>query len=126
MTKTNAVAWFDIYVEDMDRAVTFYQTVFGVTLEALSDPSGEMAMMSFPMDMGNYGAGGALCKSPHGKPGMGGTIVYFSSEDTAIEEARVADAGGQVVQAKFSIGEFGWISMCIDSEGNMFGIHSMA
>ena len=26
--KQNAVGWFDIYVNDMDSAVNFYQTVF--------------------------------------------------------------------------------------------------
>jgi predicted enzyme related to lactoylglutathione lyase len=42
-----------------------------------------------------------------------------------VEEARVADAGGQVIRPKFSIGEFGFVSLCQDSEGNMFGISSM-
>ena len=32
MTKMNAVGWFDIYVEDLDRAVAFYETVLGIVL----------------------------------------------------------------------------------------------
>jgi predicted enzyme related to lactoylglutathione lyase len=125
MTKMNAVGWFDIYVDDLDRAVAFYETVLATKLEAMGDPTGESQMMSFPADMGAYGAGGALTKSPHAGPGVGGTIVYFSVQDCAIEQARVAKAGGQVIRPKFPIGEFGWICLCQDTEGNMFGFNSM-
>jgi predicted enzyme related to lactoylglutathione lyase len=125
MTKMNAVGWFDIYVEDLDRAVAFYETVLGTKLEAMGDPTGESQMMSFPADMNAYGAGGALRKSPHVNPGIGGTIIYFMAEDCAVQEARVAKAGGIVVRPKFSISEFGWITLCQDTEGNMFGFNSM-
>jgi predicted enzyme related to lactoylglutathione lyase len=125
MTKMNAVGWFDIYVDDLERAVAFYETVMETKLEAMGDPTGESQMMSFPADMGAYGAGGALTKSPHAGPGVGGTVVYFSVEDCAVEQARVAAAGGQVVRPKFSIGEFGWITLCQDIEGNMFGFNSL-
>lgn len=125
MTKMNAVGWFDIYVDDLERAVAFYETVMETKLEAMGDPTGESQMMSFPADMGAYGAGGALTKSPHAGPGVGGTTVYFSVEDCAVEQARVAAAGGQVVRPKFSIGEFEWITLCQDTEGNMFGFNSL-
>ncbi len=126
MTKMNAVGWFDIFVEDLDRAVAFYETVLDTKLEAIGDPTGETQMMSFPADMSVYGAGGALSKSPHAKPGVGGTIIYFMTADIVAEEARVADAGGVVIRPKFSIGEFGFVSLCQDTEGNMFGMSSMA
>ncbi len=125
MSKMNAVAWFDIYVDDLDRAVAFYETVLGVELEAMGDPTGETQMMSFPADMGIYGAAGALTKSPHARPGVGGTIIYFGSEDVAVNEARVAAAGGTVIRPKFSIGEFGFVTLCQDTEGNMFGLNSL-
>ena len=125
MTKMNAVAWFDIYVDDLDRAVAFYEAVLGQKLEEMGDPTGETQMMSFPADMSAYGAAGALTKSAHASPGVGGTVIYFSSQDVAVEEARVVEAGGVVIRPKFSIGEFGWVSLCQDTEGNMFGMNSM-
>ena len=125
MAKSNAIGWFDIYVADMNRAVSFYETVLQQKLEPIGDPTGETQMMSFPADMGVYGAGGALVKSPYARPGVGGTLVYFSVEDCANEESRVVAAGGKVVRPKFSIGEFGWVSLCEDTEGNMFGFSSM-
>ncbi|MEM8812625.1 MAG: VOC family protein [Pseudomonadota bacterium] len=125
MSKMNAVGWFDIYVDDLDRAVGFYESVLNCKLEAIGDPTGETRMISFPAEMSAYGAGGALSKSPHASPGIGGTVVYFSAEDCAVEEARVEAAGGKVIRPKFSIGDFGWVTLCRDTEGNMFGISSM-
>jgi uncharacterized protein len=125
MAKTNAIGWFDIYVSDMKRAVSFYESVLKQKLEQIGDPTGETQMMSFPGDMKSYGASGALVKSNHSRPGMGGTMVYFSVEDCSVEESRVIAAGGKIVRPKFSIGEFGWVTLCADTEGNMFGLNSM-
>lgn len=125
MAKSNAIGWFDIYVTDMNRAVVFYESVLQQKLAPIGDPTGETQMMSFPADMGMYGAGGALVKSTHAHPGAGGTLVYFSVEDCTKEEARIVAAGGKVVRPKFSIGEFGWVTLCEDTEGNLFGLSSM-
>ncbi len=125
MAKTNAIGWFDIYVNDMQRAVKFYENVLKQKLAPLGDPTGETQMMGFAGDMGSYGASGALVKSPHCHPGMGGTMVYFSVEDCAAEQSRVVAAGGKIARSKFSIGESGWVTLCEDTEGNMFGLNSM-
>jgi len=124
--KQNAIGWFDIYVNDMERASAFYQSVFEKELEDLGDPTDDSVIMkSFPTDMGNYGAGGALVKREGAGPVTGGTIVYFGVEDCSVEESRVSEAGGTVTQAKMSIGEFGFVSICMDTEGNLFGLSSM-
>lgn len=125
MGNTNAIGWFDIYVEDMNRAVKFYEAVLARKLEKIGDPTGETQMMSFAGDMKSYGASGALVKSAHARPGMGGTMVYFSVEDCAVEQSRIVAAGGKIVRPKFSIGEFGWVTLGQDTEGNMFGLNSM-
>ena len=67
----------------------------------------------------------AVVRSPHARPGPGGTMVYFSVDDCAVEQARVAAAGGKVLRPKFSIGPFGWVTLCMDTEGNAFGLNSM-
>jgi len=122
----NAIGWFDIFVSDMQRAATFYQTVFQKTLEDMSDPTDNNAQMrSFPTDMAAYGAGGALVKRAGASPGAGGTVIYFGVEDCAVEESRVSEAGGKVINPKMSIGQFGWVSLCMDTEGNMIGLSSM-
>ncbi len=76
------------------------------------------------MAMDAPGAAGAICKMEGVSPGGGGTLIYFSCEDCAEEESRVAPAGGNVFKSKFSIGEYGFISLVSDTEGNMIGLHS--
>ena len=120
---SNPVTWFEIYVQDIGRAKTFYEAVFQVTLERLTSP--ELEMWSFPMVPGGVGAGGALTKMPGMPSGGNSTLVYFSCTDCAVEAARVPAAGGQVQREKMAIGEYGFIALALDTEGNMFGLHSM-
>lgn len=121
----NAIGWFDIYVEKMARAVSFYEMVFNLKLEKIDDPTGETQMMSFPANMSDYGAGGALVQSSKCSPGIGGTLVYSGVDNCSLEESRVVDAGGKVVRSKHSIGKFGWVCLCEDTEGNLFGLNSL-
>jgi predicted enzyme related to lactoylglutathione lyase len=122
----NPVAWFEIYVDVMDRAKKFYESVLAVRLEKLNDPTDSgIEMWSFPSDMKKYGATGALVKMDGLSTGGNSTLVYFSCENCAIEESRVVSAGGRIQQTKMAIGEYGFISLAIDTEGNMFGLHSM-
>lgn len=125
MTHTNAVGWFDIYVTEMDRAEGFYKAVLGAEMEDMHDPTGETEMKSFVGNMEVYGAAGALVKAPYAKPGPGGTQIYFSVEDCATQQARVEDAGGKVIRPKFSIGQFGYVALAQDTEGNMIGFNSL-
>ena len=75
--------------------------------------------------MENYGASGALVKMEGFPAGGNSILVYFACEDCAVEESRVVDAKGKIQQTKMSIGEYGFISHIIDTEGNMIGLHSM-
>ena len=71
------------------------------------------------------GASGALVKMPGFPSGGNSTLVYFSCVDCAAESGRVPGAGGRIQKEKFSIGEYGFIALALDTEGNMFGLHSM-
>jgi predicted enzyme related to lactoylglutathione lyase len=122
-TKRNPVGWFEIYVQDMERAQQFYEKTFQVILQAL--PAPDIQMLSFPMEPDLPGCPGALVKMEGKESGDGGTIIYFSCEDCAVESARAVENGGEVFKEKFSIGEYGYIALVVDTEGNMFGLHSM-
>lgn len=128
MSAFNPVVWFEIYADDLARARAFYETVLGVSLEPLPLPGGMggFQMLAFPGTMENPGASGTLCKMEGFSPGMGGTLVYFSCADCAVEAGRVEAAGGRVQRDKMSIGEYGNIALAFDTEGNLFGLHSMA
>jgi predicted enzyme related to lactoylglutathione lyase len=59
------------------------------------------------------------------KAGRNSTLIYFACEDCAVEESKVEAAGGHIQKPKMSIGEYGFISLVVDSEGNLFGLYSM-
>ncbi|MEQ1629415.1 MAG: VOC family protein, partial [Gallionella sp.] len=82
-------------------------------------------MWSFPSNMERYGASGALVQMAGFSAGGNSTLVYFSCEDCAVEAARVSAAGGRIQKEKTSIGPYGFIALAYDTEGNMFGLHSM-
>ena len=121
--KPNPIRWFEIYVDDMPRAKAFYESVFKTTLTRLDTP--DLEIWAFPMSMEDYGAPGALVKMEGFSPGRNSVIIYFASDNCSIETERVIENGGSIQREKFSIGEYGFISLVIDTEGNMIGIHSM-
>ena len=126
--KNNPVGWFEIYVQDMPRAKVFYEAVFQGALEELKNPDPDsftdMEMWAFPMSMEGAGAAGALVKMA-GCPSGGSTLVYFSCEDCSVEAARAATNGGKIFKDKMPIGQYGFIALVEDTEGNMIGLHSM-
>jgi predicted enzyme related to lactoylglutathione lyase len=119
----NPVRWFEIYVQDMNRARRFYESVFNVNLERLNSP--DLEMWSFPMKMDQMGTSGALVKMEGFPSGGNSIIVYFACADCTVEEDRAKKHGGRIQKGKMSIGEYGYISLVYDTEGNMIGLHSM-
>jgi len=119
---SNPVGWFEIYVQDMERAKAFYESVFQVKLEKLDTP--EVEMWAFPMDMQKTGASGALVRMSGFPSGGNSTLIYFSCADCAVEEAKAKAAGGRIERPKMSIGQYGFITLAFDTEGNMIGLHS--
>jgi uncharacterized protein len=83
-------------------------------------------MWAFPSNMAQTGASGSLVRVPGVASGGTSTIVYFSCADCAVEEARIEPAGGRVRRPKMSIGEYGFVTLAFDTEGNLFGLHSLA
>lgn len=119
----NVVGWFEIYVNDMNRAKAFYEAVFGKPLTHLESPGIEM--WAFPMNPGASGATGSLVKMAGFPAGANSTLVYFNCDDCAVEASKAAAAGGKIQRDKMSIGQYGFIALVVDTEGNMIGLHSM-
>ena len=124
--QTNPVNWFEIYVEDMERAKAFYEAVLDGKLEHLPSPESEPCeLWAFPMSHEGYGSAGALIKMEGCAPGGGGTLIYFKCDDCAVEAARAVENGGRIFKEKMSIDKYGFIALVYDTEGNMIGLHSM-
>ena len=128
----NPVNWFEIYVQDLPRARKFYEKVLGIKMEEMVAPDEAQEeegpvfqMLGFPFINGEPNTSGALVKAEGMESGGNSTMVYFTCDDCSVEESRVGTAGGQLLKGKFSIGPYGYCSICMDTEGNTFGLHSM-
>ena len=119
----NPIGWFEIYVQDMNRARAFYDSVFATRLERMEGTNIEM--WAFPMAPDRPGAPGALVKMEGFPSGGNSTIVYFTCPDCAVEAKRASESGGKIHKDKFSIGQYGFIALILDTESNMIGLHSM-
>ncbi|MES2112148.1 MAG: VOC family protein [Bacteroidota bacterium] len=123
----NTINWFEIYVEDFERAVKFYTQVFKCELKEIPVDNERHSQMRYAIFTGGQesaGANGALVKLDVAKPGIGGTFVYFSSEEIDAELSRVEAAGGKIVRPKQGVGDLGIIALIEDTEGNMIGLRS--
>lgn len=118
----NAAVWFEIYVNDLERARQFYESLLDIQLEKLPDSDAEYLM--FPYQEKVEGAGGALVKSDSASPSRSGTRVWLSCADCAIPLAKIAHLGGKVIHPKKDIGPNGFAALIEDSEGNIIGLHS--
>lgn len=116
------IAWFEIAVLDLDRAIAFYQAVLTVTFQRERMGGGDMAVFPHP----ERGPGGALVALPHLEPRDNGALIYLNAgDDLSPALARVADAGGKVIMAKTDLGNnIGHIALFLDSEGNRVGLYS--
>jgi len=119
----NPVNWFEIYVQDIERAKAFYAAVLGVAFTRIGD--GQIEMWGFPMNPEGLGASGSLVHMPGFASGGNSVLVYFNCVDCAVEAAKAATAGGRIMRDKMSIGPYGHIALVFDTEGNMIGLHSM-
>ncbi len=122
--KHNMVGWFEIPVANMERAKSFYDTVFGIEIQ-IQDFGGTL-MGLFPSAENKSGASGSLIQNKAYVPSDSkGVLIYFSSEDINTEINRVEAAGGKIVQQKTQISpDIGYMALFIDCEGNRIALHS--
>jgi predicted enzyme related to lactoylglutathione lyase len=119
--RQNAINWFEIPCEDLDRATNFYETLLGARMhrETMEAP---MAFFSAE----RTGTGGTLVKRSFQKPGRAGTMVYLNCDgELDVVLSRVPKAGGLVLMPKTPVpGGHGHFACLRDSEGNHIGLHS--
>ncbi len=124
--KRNPVGWTEIYVQELEAARQFYETVFEVKLQKLESPTDDpIEMLMFPGNPFQAGSPVALVRMDGVSSGVGGTVSYFSCRDCAVQQQRFVELGGTVEREKFSIGKHGYIALVKDLDGNLIGLHSM-
>jgi uncharacterized protein len=120
-TKYNPVVYFEIPVTDSDRAIKFYNAVFGFIFEKVVIDKNEMAL--FPFSDERMGISGALAKGEIYKPTKDGVVIYFKTENIDETLKLAVENGGKVLYPKTSNGELGFVGEFEDCEGNRIALH---
>ena len=117
----NPVGYFEIPVTDLDRAIAFYEAVFGVKLERQTIDGYDMAL--FPAVEDGAGASGALARGDVYVPGKAGPVLYFDTPAIEATLARAVARGAAVLYPVKDIGAAGRVAEIEDSEGNRIALH---
>ncbi|HOY13952.1 MAG TPA: VOC family protein [Saprospiraceae bacterium] len=120
---TNIISIVEIPVSDFNRAVTFYQSIMGLTIEEVEMAGTQMGII--PSDMGTVSV--VLAKGSDYKPTTDGAVLYLNAgEDLQPMLDKVAQNGGEVFLPKTEISpEMGYFALFMDTEGNKLGLHSI-
>lgn len=126
MSFKNAISWFEIPAENLERAQKFYEEIFGMKLVPMDLPNIKMRM--FPID-DMMGVGGAVCKAEgfYKSSSTDGVLIYLNGNpDVQKILDKVEKAGGKILVPKTEITpEYGHMGIIQDSEGNRIGLHSI-
>lgn len=112
----NTLAHFAINAEDCERALRFYQAVFGWNFQAWGPPG---------FYMGQVGDLKAAIQQQQSEPfptHLGNFECTIAVDDVDAILARIVENGGEITMAKVTIPTICEIARVKDSEGNTFSV----
>ena len=112
------IVHFDVPVDDMERASRFYRELLDWKIEAAPGPM-PYSFIATADDEGEEGLGGGM--GLREDPGQ--QITMYAGVSSVDEYAEKVEAlGGKVVTPKMTVPGFGYLAVCVDTEGNTFGL----
>lgn len=117
--QTNPVIYFEIPVNQMERAVAFYKNVFN--FEFQFEQIDKINMALFPFNDRYSGITGALAQGDIYKPTNDGVVLYFSVEEINKTLELANNMGARTLYPVTDNG-IGWVAEFEDSEGNRIAL----
>lgn len=114
------VSYLEVPVNDIERAVKFYEFVFGV--ELMREVVDGYPMAHFPTLGGGQGADVTLAQGDVYIPSKSGVIVYFNVPDVDTVMSRAAERGAATLYEKKEVALGTWVAEFEDSEGNRVAV----
>lgn len=109
--------WVDLGVESIDKAITFYSTLFGWHIERGSADVGGYSIADVD---GKAVAGIGPKQGPSEVPPFWTT--YIAADDVDEIAGKIPEAGGQVLLEPMDVMDVGRMAIAADPTGAMFGI----
>lgn len=115
----NPVVYFEIPVNDIERAIQFYNSVFHVHFTREVIDHNEMALFPFYNELA--GISGALAKGEIYNPTKDGVLIYFKSNNIDATLELATSNNGKILYPKTDNG-IGFVAEIEDSEGNRIAL----
>ncbi len=123
----NRIVHFEIQADEPERAIKFYQSVFGWEFPKWLDEPPYWGILTAPQDSQEPGINGGLLKRPAPAPrpeqGINAFVCTVQVDDFDATAKKIEAAGGIVALPKHPIMGIAWQGYFLDTEGNTFGIH---
>lgn len=118
----NMISIIEIPVTDLNRAIQFYQTILGISIETMAMGDTELGVL--PAKEGSVNV--VLVKGSDYIPAKNGVLVYLNlGNDLLPALDQVEKNGGKIILPKTLIDpQMGYYALFVDSEGNKMGMHS--
>ncbi len=124
------LAWFEIPVINLDRAVKFYNHIFNIEIPILDKRANYGSMVGLLVNQnGIIGTLTQNNRNPYIPSQREGSILYLNvgDEDLNVILSRVEKANGKILLPTTPIepsGNKGYVAWIMDSEGNRIGLHT--
>jgi predicted enzyme related to lactoylglutathione lyase len=119
---TNKIGWFEIFVNDFDKAKEFYSKLFGWEFKL----SQATSSLYWNIYTGENSIGGGLMKKTAPEHTGQSIVLYVEVDDIDKILKQVGDLGGEVVQGKtFISNTAGYYALFRDPDNNLMGLWSM-
>ena len=110
------IVHFEIPVDDIERARNFYSQLFGWEIKDSGMPGVEYFSV---MTTGENPVHGGMMKREQPQQQISSYIDIPSVDEY---EAKIKELGGTVLMPKAPVPGMGYFAVCMDTEGNVFGI----
>ncbi len=124
----NRVLHFEIQVENIERAITFYTEVFGWKFEQWPEHNYYM-IMTASKDSIEPGINGGLLLRPKATPpqecGTNAFVCTVQVDDFDSISEKILKCGGKIAMPKFALVGMAWQGYFLDTEMNTFGVHQI-
>lgn len=117
-------SWIEIPVKNLERAISFYQTVFKLPQpEIIADGTRRITIIANPTPEGR--AGVSLNQTANFEPSDRGTLAYFYVEEELNQVLKqIEKTGGKIIDPSTPRGNTGNFALVLDTEGNLLTVHS--
>ncbi len=118
------VVHFEIQAENPERAVKFYQSVFGWKADKWEGPEDYWLLTTGPNDKPGINGGLMMRKgpAPQENQAVNAFVCTVGVDNLDKFMAMASKHGGTMAVPKMPIPGVGWLSYFKDTEGNIFGI----